>query len=114
MSGYSVTMNGGAGTVSISFNSILAGNGGVSPPIARDTWQLIGFAAYVRTDMKYSEGSVFSGASARIFFQATTVSPFDFSALSFIRIGGGTNSFGGDISLVRIMTPGGGILRYSQ
>jgi len=109
-----VTAAGFSETVTISFNTLLASTSGPRIGIVLGAWQLIGFTTHVRTDTKYSEGSVFCGTSSKIFFQAVTTTPFDFSTLSFIRIGGEANSFGGDISLVRIMTPGGGILRNSQ
>lgn len=103
-------------TLSTSPNSLFPGVG-TYPPVALNTWQLIGFTASTRTDQIFTEVNVFSGTSSRGLYQPSTSSnrnPFDPSTISFFRIGGTTDSFDGDISIVRIMTPGGGVVRYSQ
>ncbi len=117
MFGYSLKVLGATETVSISFTTVIHPAQNAPSSIALETWQLIGFTASIRTDLKFTEATVFSGTSSRRFFQPPynpSEPPFDPSTLSFIRIGGATDSFGGDVSVVRIMTPGGGIIRYSQ
>jgi len=84
------------------------------PPIALDTWQLVGFTVTVRTDLKYTEGIWFSGAASRRYYQNVQTQVYDFSSLAFLRIGGETGSFGGDIAIVRIISPGGGFIRTSR
>ena len=64
----------------------------------------------MRTDQKNTEGNVIYGTAFTTFYQIglSNVDPTDISVLSVLRIGGETDSFGGDVSIVRMMTPGGG------
>ena len=87
---------------------------GTVSAVTLDEWQLIGFTAYLNTNMKTSEGTIFVGSSSYQFYKQSSPTAMDLSTASVIRIGDSTNSFSGDISVVRFMTPGGGIIRTTD
>jgi len=82
--------------------------------VTLDEWKLIGFTASLNTNQKSATGMIFSGTSSSIFELKNQGSAFDLSTASVIRIGDTSNSFSGQVSFVRIMTPGGGIIRTSK
>jgi len=87
---------------------------GTPPTISLDSWQLIGFTVYLNADQKSSSGTIFCGSSSSHFTLDNQATAFDLSTASVIRVGDSSNSFNGQISLVRITTPGGGVIRNSN
>ncbi len=82
------------------------------PVLTLNTWQIVGFTASIGPDRKSLQGAVFGETSFSQFYW--TYSEMDFSTLNFLRIGDSTNSFDGQISAIRVMTPGGGVFRTTD
>jgi len=101
-------------TLSLYFGSTSVSFLSSAPTVTLNTWKLIGFAASLTTDQKSTAGTVFSETSSAAFRVLNRASPMDLSTASVIRIGDASNSFSGQISVVRIMTPGGGIVRTTD
>ncbi len=99
-------------TVSITFGSATLSKYGVAPSVTLDTWHLIGFAAHLTRDPKNTDVTIFVGTSWYQRVQRST--PMDILSASVVRIGGATNSISGQISIVRITTPGGGFIKTSN
>ena len=100
--------------VRLAFGSVNLGGSLAFPTVTLDQWQLVGFTVSLITNTKSTEGMVFVGTSwTHVRFQNYN-NVFDLSTASVIRIGDTTNSFSGDISVARIITPGGGIVRTTD
>jgi len=120
--GYSLTVDKTSKQLSIAFKSSTGSTFpvttvGTAPTIALDTWQLIGFTASSNTVQKSVTGTVFCETSWNNFhrFSSPTANDiYDLSTASVIRIGDASNSFNGHISVVRVITPGGGFIRTSK
>ncbi len=84
------------------------------PTVTLDQWQLIGYTVALTTDKKSTTGMVFVGTAWTHVRYNNYPTAFDLSTASVIRIGDSVNSFTGDISLARIVTPGGGIVRTTD
>jgi len=82
-----------------------------APTITLNEWKLIGFTASLKTNQGSTSGAIFRGTSSAPF---SFESSMDFSTASVIRIGDASNSFSGQVSTVRIINPGGGIVRTSK
>lgn len=87
---------------------------GRAPTITLNTWQLVGFTAYISANKKTSEGTFFVDASWAQFYGLNIGTTMDTSTAALLRIGDATNSVSGSISAIRIMTPGGGVVRTSK
>ena len=76
-----------------------------------ESWQLVGFSLSVGPNDKNPGGSIFAetGSSQNFVFATGGI---DFSTVKFLRVGGSTTSKSwlGDISGLRIMTPGSSYL----
>jgi len=112
--GHQLTVLQSSQVVSLAFVSGTFTQSGTLPVVTLDTWQLIGFATFLSTDKEATEGTVFVGTSWYQFYLQNAASSMDISTASVMRIGDTTNSISGEISLVRIVTPGGGIIRTSK
>ncbi len=79
--------------------------------LAKNRWQLVGLSAYITSDKKTTEAILWVGAGFYTYnYLHNSPTTLDISAASVIRIGGATDSFTGQVSLVRFATPGGGNL----
>jgi len=78
-------------------------------------WHLIGFSLVKRDSGFEIFGTMFVGSSS-VQIQLATAPITDFTTSTLLRIGGGgaTDSFIGDVSGLKIMTPGAGIISNSD
>lgn len=83
------------------------------PSVTLGSWQLIGFSMGPGVSNKASFGTVFIGSTSCQVY-AYNVNDFGLASATLLRIGGATQSFVGDISNVRIITPAGGFIRSSK
>ncbi len=96
------------GNPTLSFASATLTNDGYLS-ITANQWQLVGFTAYISSDKKTTEATLFSGYySSSYVYLHNSPTELDISSASVIRIGGAIDSFSGQVSLVRMMRPGGG------
>lgn len=101
--------------LSISFGSITAWTlSAGAPTVTVGVWQLIGFTGYISANKKTNEGTMFAGTTSRLFANENAIPTMDLSTATVMRIGGATGSFPGSISAVRVMSPGGGVIRTSK
>ena len=81
--------------------------------IAFGTWQLIGFSASTNVNGAWLLGNVFAGDS-RIQTYYAGKWAYGFENSKFLRIGGATTAWIGDISSLRIITPGSSYIPESR
>ncbi len=84
------------------------------PSITLNEWQLIGFTAALITLQRWGDGFMFVGTSAVQYNWADVDYDMDLSTASVIRVGDTTDSFSGQVSVSRIMVPGGGFIKTSK
>ncbi len=93
-------------------SSTQANVAGTRPTITRNTWQLVGFDVYLRGDSMGTFGTMYIDTSSTQFYlKATSV---DLTTPTLLRVNSASNSFIGDVSALRFMTPGGGFTTSSK
>ena len=101
--------------ISLKYGSMdIAGAGDLSKKpvvITLDTWQLIGFTVGISADKKAVDTTLFIGTSWAHYKQDLISPALDLSTATIIRVGDTTDSFKGQVSFIRIMTPGGGYIK---
>ncbi len=98
--------------VSLAFGSTPLDSTDPPPVVTLGTWQLIGFAVHLTNNQLNADATVFVGSSWLQQYKRSSL--MDLSTASVMRIGDASNSFEGDVSIIRITTPGGGIIRTSK
>ena len=94
--------------------SLMISLSSTSATLTIGAWHLIGFSLVKRDDGFEVLGTMFVDSSS---LQTQTSPPYtDFTPSTLLRVGGGsaTDSFIGDVSGLKIMTPGAGIVSNSD
>jgi len=83
------------------------------PKITLNTWTLVGFSVVLSSDGKNAFGTFFVDSTSITFDIRASATAMSLTNADLLRVGSvtGTNSFVGDISIVRVTSPGAGFTK---